>query len=105
MPGNLAALCRVKLNPEARSKEGEGGRGWKWVLLAGDCAHCNLFTYWPEAPFGKMPRELFPSGCLHEDGEKARETIRWIGECKRNEGERVLVWYAHGDFLEGLWEI
>ncbi|PMD46144.1 hypothetical protein L207DRAFT_450401 [Hyaloscypha variabilis F] len=95
MQGNLAALCRV------RTKTQE----WKWVLLGGDCAHCNLFTYWPDVPFGKMPVELFPSGTLHECGDTARETIQRIAECKRNEGSNLFVWYAHGDFLEGLWEL
>ena len=95
MCGNLAALARV------RTKAG----GWKWIMLGGDCAHCNLFTYWPDAPFGKMPVSLFPSGSLHESGEEAREMIRRIAECKRNEGSEALIWYAHGDFLEGFWEL
>ena len=94
MEGNLAALARVKTMLGAP----------KWVLLGGDCAHCNLFTYWPDAPFGKMPKELFQSGSLHECSETARETIRKIAECKSNEGNNLCVWYAHGDFLEGLWE-
>jgi glyoxylase-like metal-dependent hydrolase (beta-lactamase superfamily II) len=95
MQGNLAGLGRVKTNAEV----------WKWVLLGGDCAHCNLFTYWPDMPFGKMPVELFPNGSLHECGKTARETIQRIAECKRNEGSDLYVWYAHGDFLEGLWEL
>ncbi|KAH8585289.1 metallo-beta-lactamase superfamily protein [Bisporella sp. PMI_857] len=95
MPGNLAALIRVK------TKHGEE----RWVLLGGDCAHCNLFTYWPEAPFGRMPEKLFPSGCLHEDPVKARETIQRIAECKRIEGRGLMVWFAHGEFLEGLWDL
>ncbi|KAH7378873.1 metallo-beta-lactamase superfamily protein [Cadophora sp. MPI-SDFR-AT-0126] len=95
MQGNLAALARVK------TKKGQ----WKWVLLGGDCAHCNLFTYWPDAPFGKMPKALFPSGCLHESAETARRTIERIAECKRNEGNDLLVSYAHSDFLEGFWEL
>jgi len=95
MTGNLSAIVRVKTKTGVR----------KWVILGGDAAHCNLFTYWPEAPFGKMPLALFPSGCLHECGEEARETIRWIAECKRNERSNVFVWYAHGEFLEGLWEL
>jgi glyoxylase-like metal-dependent hydrolase (beta-lactamase superfamily II) len=94
MPGNLAALMRVK------TKRGEG----KWVLLGGDCAHCNLFTYWPEAPFGRIPEKLFPSGCLHEEPAEAREMIQRIAECKRLEGSEVMVWFAHGEFLEGIWE-
>ena len=84
-----------------KTKVGE----WKWVLLGGDCAHCDIFTYWPDAPFGKMPVELFPSGSLHECTETARDTIKRIGECKRNEGSGLLVWYAHGIFMEGLWEL
>jgi hypothetical protein len=95
MQGNLAGLARVKTKAEE----------WKWVLLGGDCAHCNLFTYWPNTPFGKMPVELFPSRCLHECGEKARETIQRIAECKKNEGSDLFVWYAHGDVLEGFWEL
>lgn len=93
--GNMAALCRV------RTKSGRN----KWVLLGGDCAHCNLYTYWPEAPFGVMPTHLFKSGTLHECKDEARDIIRKIAECKRAEGEDLLVWYAHGDFLEGLWEL
>jgi hypothetical protein len=95
MQGNLAGLARV------RTKTQE----WKWVLLGGDCAHCNLFTYWPDMPFGKMPVELFPNGTLHECGDTARETIQRIADCKRNEGSNLFVWYAHGDFLEGFWEL
>ncbi|PVH73070.1 metallo-beta-lactamase superfamily protein [Cadophora sp. DSE1049] len=95
MVGNLAALARVK------TKKGQ----WKWVLLGGDCAHCNLFTYWPDAPFGKMPKALFPSGSLHECEATARKTIARIAECKENEGNDLFVWYAHGDFLEGAWEL
>jgi glyoxylase-like metal-dependent hydrolase (beta-lactamase superfamily II) len=95
MEGNIAALARVK------TKLGVA----KWVLLGGDCAHCNLFTYWPNTPFGNIPKGLFPSGSLHEHGEMARKTIQKIAECKRNEGNNLLVWYAHGDFLEGFWEL
>jgi hypothetical protein len=95
MEGNLAGLCRIK------TKSGK----WKWVLLGGDCAHCNLFTYWPDAPFGEMPKSLFPSGSLHEYGEVARTTIGWIAEAKKNEGSGLFVWYAHGEMLEGAWEL
>ncbi|KAF8849288.1 hypothetical protein BDZ45DRAFT_810083 [Acephala macrosclerotiorum] len=93
--GNLAALAGVK------TKKGE----WRWVLLGGDCAHCNLFTYWLDAPFGKMPKALFPSGSLHECGAMARKTIARIAECKGSEGSDLFVWYAHGDFLKGAWEL
>jgi glyoxylase-like metal-dependent hydrolase (beta-lactamase superfamily II) len=96
MPGNLAGLARVRTR--------ETGK-WKWVLLGGDCAHCNLFTYCPEAPFGRVPEALFPSGTLHECNEEAREVIRRIAECKRKEGDGLFVWYAHGDILEGAWEL
>ena len=96
MQGNLAGLARVRTRER---------REWKWVLLGGDCAHCNLFTFCPEAPFGRMPENLFPSGTLHEDKEEAREVIRRIAECKRREGDGLFVWYAHGDFLEGAWEL
>ena len=95
MTGNIAALARVRTKTKST----------KWILLGGDCAHCNVFTYWPDAPFGKMPKELFPSGSLHECGNIARETIRRIAEIKTDLGNDFLVWYAHSDFLEGLWEL
>jgi hypothetical protein len=95
MQGNLAGLGRVKTKAEI----------WKWVLLERDCAHCNLFTYWPDVLFGKMPAELFPNGSLYECRETARETIQTIAQCKGNEGSNLYVWYAHGDFSEGLWEL
>ncbi|KIN06830.1 hypothetical protein OIDMADRAFT_109913 [Oidiodendron maius Zn] len=95
MEENLAALARVKTKYSKM----------KWVLLGGDCAHSNIFTYWPNAPFGSMPVKFFPSGTLHECRETARETILRIAECKKNEDRDLFVWYAHGDFLEGLWEL
>jgi len=95
MQGNLAALGKVY------TKYGRV----KWIFLGGDCAHCNVFTYWPDAPFGRVPEKLFPSGTLHECQNNARETIHRIAKCKRNEGEDLFVWYAHGDFLEGAWEL
>jgi hypothetical protein len=95
MTGNLAALARIKTKPGS----------FKYLLLGGDCAHGNTFTYWPEAPFGRMPKALFPSGCLHEDAESAREMIRKIAECKNELGEGLLVWWAHAEVLEGAWEL
>lgn len=112
MVGNIAAILRVRTKSKSLDNEtsdsdesDDGGENWKWVILGGDCAPCNIFTYWPETPFGKMPRELFPSGTLHECTKGARDVISRIAECKRNEGEKVLVWYAHGEFLEGVWDV
>ncbi|CAK7233164.1 hypothetical protein SEUCBS140593_008511 [Sporothrix eucalyptigena] len=96
MEGNIAALCRVQMRETKKSK---------WVMLGGDCAHCNMFTYWPLAPFGKMPKAFFPSGTLHCDAHEARETIKKIALCKEQEGNDLLVWYAHAEFLEGAWEL
>ncbi|KAK5991690.1 Cytochrome P450 monooxygenase mpaDE'-like protein [Cladobotryum mycophilum] len=94
LPGNLAALARV-CDSQGRKK---------WVFLGGDCAHCNLFTYWPSMPFGRIPSALMEHGTLHHDPAEARLTIQKISQCKMQLGEDFLVWYAHSELLEGQWE-
>jgi glyoxylase-like metal-dependent hydrolase (beta-lactamase superfamily II) len=93
-PGNLAALARFK------TKNGKA----KWAFLGGDCFHCMHFVHHPEAPFGKGVK-FVKTGTFHEEQEPAREMIRQIAELKRGEGDGALVWFAHADTLEGIWEI
>ena len=92
--GNLAALARVK------SRSGRT----KWVFLGGDCFHCSHFVYYPEAPFGKGVK-VTPTDTFHEDEEGARNFIRDTAELKKGEGEDALIWIAHTDTLEGVWEV
>ena len=54
MPGNLAALALV------RTKAGQS----KYVILGGDCGHCNLFTYWPDAPFEWLGNYSLMGHCM-----------------------------------------
>ncbi len=91
MTGNLSALCRTQARDGQR----------RWILLAGDCLHSTLFLQHPEAPFGRIPES--PSGCIEEDSEVARDTIRRIAALKAAD-DRVLVWLAHAGSLEREWE-
>ncbi|KAH6951348.1 metallo-beta-lactamase superfamily protein [Fusarium avenaceum] len=95
LQGNLALLTRVNGTDGTR----------KWLFLGGDCAACNIFTYWPEAPFGLMPAGTMDHATLHENEDEARSTIRLISECKKDVGQDFLVWYAHSEMLEGFWEV
>ena len=92
--GNLAALARVK------SFTGQT----KWVFLGGDCFHCFHFVHHPDAPFGKGVK-VTPTDTFHEDEEVARDFIRQTAELKKGEGADALVWIAHTDSLEGVWEV
>lgn len=91
--GNIAALARMK------SKSGEV----KWAFLGGDCFHCHHFAHHPEAPFGKGV-SVVPTNTFHEDMDGAREIIRQTAELKKGEGTNALIWIAHTDSLEGIWE-
>ena len=93
-PGNLAGLARTK------TKSGKT----KWIFMGGDCYHCHHFVHHPEAPFG-MGVVVIPTGTFHENMGAARQIIRQIAELKRGEGEDVLMWPAHCDTLEGIWDI
>ena len=76
----------------------------KWVFLGGDCFHCFHFVHYPEAPFGKGVK-VTPTDTFHEDEEGARNFIRHTAELKKGEGEDALIWIAHTDTLEGVWEV
>ncbi|OAA74893.1 Beta-lactamase-like protein [Akanthomyces lecanii RCEF 1005] len=91
MTGNLSALCRTK------TRDGQ----LRWILLGGDCLHSTQFLQNPEAPFGHIPQS--PSGCIEENPEVARDTIRRISALKVS-NSRVLVWLAHAGELECEWE-
>lgn len=93
-PGNLAGLARTK------SKSGKT----KWIFLGGDCYHCHHFVHHPEAPFGEGV-SVVPTNTFHEDMDGAREIIRQIAEMKKGEGEGALMWPAHVENLEGIWEM
>lgn len=91
--GNLAGLARVK------TKTGRT----KWAFLGGDCFHCVLFAHYPEAPFGKGVK-VTSTDSYHEDEDRARDFIRRTAELKKREGGDVLIWIAHTDTLEAVWE-
>lgn len=93
-PGNLAGLVRLK------TKVGT----MKWAFLGGDCFHSIHFVNHPEAPFGKGVK-ITPTDTFHEETAQARNIIRQVAELKRGEGENALIWIAHIDTLEGLWEV
>lgn len=94
LPGNLAGLARV------RTADGRN----KMILLGGDCAHCNTFTSWPTAPFGSGLMKTLGHSSFHKDTNAARSTIGKIADLKKIGGEDLLVWYAHSEYLEGLWD-
>jgi hypothetical protein len=91
--GNLAGLARI------RTKAGRT----KWAFLGGDCFHSVLFAQYPEAPFGKGVK-VTSTDSYHEDEEGARDFIRRTAKLKRREGNDALIWIAHTDTLEGIWE-
>lgn len=93
-PGNLAALARTK------TKSGE----LRWVLMGGDCFHCYWFVHYPHAPFGKGVR-VTSTDSFHENEEEAREFIVQVAKLKEVEKDNVLVWLAHGETLEGVWQL
>lgn len=45
-----------------------------------------------------------PTNTFHEHEEEAREIIRQTAELKKGEGTNALIWIAHTDTLEGIWE-
>ena len=91
--GNIGALARMK------TKAGET----KWAFLGGDCFHCHHFVHYPEAPYGTGV-SVVKTNTFHEDEEAAREIIRQTAELKKGEGQNALIWIAHTDVLEGLWD-
>ncbi|KAK6384366.1 hypothetical protein LTS17_001929 [Exophiala oligosperma] len=91
--GNLAALART------RNAAGE----LRYCFLGGDCFHSPLFMQYPDAPFGKGVK-VTPTDTFHEDEAGARKVIRQTAELKREEGTRALIWIAHCETLEGLFE-
>uniref|UniRef100_A0A093XJN9 N-acyl homoserine lactonase AttM n=1 Tax=Talaromyces marneffei PM1 TaxID=1077442 RepID=A0A093XJN9_TALMA len=90
--GNMAALARVK------RKDGVV----KWAFLGGDCFHTPMFVNYPDAPFGKGVK-VTSTDSFHEDEEQAREIIKQAAELKKEEGENALIWLAHADVLEDVW--
>lgn len=80
LQGNLALLTRVNGTDGTR----------KWLFLGGDCAG-NVFTYWPEAPFGLMSAGTMDRATLHENEDEARSTIRLISECEKDVGQDFLI--------------
>lgn len=91
-PGNMGALAR------ARRKDGK----LKWVFLGGDCFHSTMFVNYPDAPFGQGV-SVTSTGSYHEDEGQAREIIKQAAELKKGEGDNVLIWLAHADTLEDVW--
>jgi hypothetical protein len=83
-----------------KSKTGET----KWAFLGGDCFYCQHFVHHPEAPFGKGV-SVVPTNTFHEHMEGAREIIRQTAELKKGEGVNALIWIAHCDSLEGVWDL
>ena len=83
-----------------RNKHGER----RWVMLAGDSIHHSHLVHFPEAPFGDG-LTITQSGTLHEDEAQARDVIRRLAALKDAYGSELFVWPAHGDVLEGIWEL
>ncbi|PHH69999.1 hypothetical protein CDD82_7395 [Ophiocordyceps australis] len=92
-PGNLSILLRTK------DKHGKT----RWIILAGDCMHSYDLLYSPEAPFGRnLP--FLPNGSFHENEAEARDIIRKMAAMHKTYGDELLVWPAHVDKLEQIWE-
>jgi hypothetical protein len=61
------------------------------------------FAWYTEAPFGKGVR-VTSTDSFHEDEGGARDFIRRTSDLKKREGNDALIWIAHTDSLEGVWE-
>ncbi|PHH66299.1 hypothetical protein CDD81_7892 [Ophiocordyceps australis] len=92
-PGHLSALVRT------RDKHGKR----RWIVLASDCMHCYDLLHSPEAPFGKaLP--FTATGSFHQDEDNARDMIRKMAAMRKTYGDELLVWPAHVDKLEQMWD-